>query len=329
MNSATQPDMRDVHDQAEDWFARLRAPDCRKEDRIACRQWLEDPHNRAAYREVKRVWECTAALQMSPEIAQATEMAMRGSASHYNVPRRRWRIPAAAAAVAMLALALSPLTPWGQRGNHYETATGEQRRITLADGSKVLLDAESDLTVRYGERERTLVLKKGQAQFDVEKDPHRPFIVRAADGSVRAIGTAFQVRVIGNEVLVTLLEGKVAVDVPSITPAAQPETLIAGEQVAYSTRKSVFRKQEADLEVAKGWTYGDLVFKRWRLDDLVAEMNRYSITKLVIEDPSLGGLVVSGRFHAGDHESLILALESDWPVRATTGVGGEVALYRR
>jgi transmembrane sensor len=146
---------------------------------------------------------------------------------------------------------------------------------------------------------------------------------------VTALGTEFQVRVMGRDVVVTLLEGKVAVDVPGPSNTKARETLVAGQQVVYNVRKEIGKKREADLEVAKGWTYGDLVFKRWRLDDLVAEMNRYSPTKLVIQDSSLGELVVSGRFHAGDHQSLILALENDWPVRAGIASAGEIALYRR
>lgn len=328
MNLVHSSTEQDVQARAEDWFARLRAPDCPATEHSACELWRNaSPENEAAYQEVQRLWERSALLRLSPEIAHATAMAMRPSGLMR--VQRRWHLPAAAA-VTLLALGLGLFTPWMQRGNAYTTGTGEQRSITLVDGSKVLLDAESQLTVRYSEHQRKLLLTKGQAQFKVEHDKQRPFVVQAANGAVTALGTEFQVRVIGQEVLVTLLEGKVAVDMPGPSNAKATETLIAGQQIAYSKqKKEVWKKRAADLEVAKGWTYGDLVFKRWRLDDLVAEMNRYSPTKLVIEDPSLGDLVVSGRFHAGDHQSLILALENDWPVRADPVSSMQVALYRR
>lgn len=316
---------------AEDWFARMRAPGCTEIERAAFRRWLqESADNEAAYQQVQTVWERTARLRTSPGIADATREALQARAPHRRrrLAGRRWQWPAAAAAALALAVGLSVLGtgaglwPPGflAEGESFVTATAEQRSITLTDGSSVLLDAESVLRVDYDDQARNLVLERGQAQFKVARDPGRPFLVEAGNSVVRALGTEFQVRVDDRAVTVTLLEGKVSVDAPGllggILAPPRSEVLEAGQKVEVASRRQPLTPKPADLEVAKGWTHGDLVFKRWRLEDLVAEMNRHSQTRIRIEDAALRDLLVSGRFRAGDQQSLIQALEHEWPIDA-------------
>lgn len=320
--------------QAENWFARLRASDCTAADLAAFERWRdESPGHAAAYRNVERTWRQLDALRAKASIVAATAEAVRAASQTRVVPgtRPRWKWMAAIAAALVVALTLGLLRPWAAEpaGERFATVTGEQRHIQLADGSEVLLDAESELVVHLKDHERDLFLEKGQAQFDVAHDAQRPFIVRAASGAIKALGTEFQVRVDGDDVLVTLLKGKISVDVAQTFAADKSDTLIAGQQIRFNHRHDVWTKKKADIEVAQGWTYGDLVFKQWHLDDLVAEMNRYSDTKIRIADASLAELPVSGRFHAGDHDSLILALEHDWPIVAKQASDGEIALHRR
>lgn len=313
---------------AEDWFVRLRARDCTEIERAAFRRWLqESPDNETAYSHVQKVWERTAELRRNPAIADATREALDARAPRRRrwVADRRWRWPAAAAAALALAVGLSvmgtsvDLWSLGIGGESFATTTAEQRTITLTDGSTVLLDAESTLRVDYDDESRNLVLEHGQAEFKVTHDG-RPFVVKAAGSLVRALGTEFQVRVDDKAVTVTLLQGKVSVDSPGLLGGllAPPrsEVLTAGQKVEVASRRKPLQAKPADLEVAKGWTHGDLVFKRWRLEDLVAEMNRYSNTRIRIEDDALRNLMVSGRFRAGDQKSLIQALEQEWPIEA-------------
>lgn len=325
---------------AEDWFVRLRDPACSDIERAAFRRWLvEHPDHADAYRQVQTAWMRSAGLRGRPAIAAATRAALqqrapRPRAKRWARSRRGWAV----AAALLLAVAVGVLVPrtWvtglGIAGERLVTATAEQRHITLTDGSTVLLDAESVLHVQYDDSERRLVLERGQAEFDVRRDG-RPFIVQAADGSVRALGTAFQVRVDGKAVMVTLLEGRISVDVPGllggILVPPRSEVLEPGQALHFEGRRKPLEPQPADLEVAQAWPQGELVFRRWRLEDLLVEMNRHAEVKLRIAEPSLRDLPVSGRFQAGDQQSLLLALQAEWPIRALPQQGREIALTSR
>lgn len=339
----------DLRQQAGDWFARLRAPGCTDIERAAFKRWINDSAiHLAAYRELDEMWDRLEVLKAhSPVITAETRHALRQRVPPSRrvnpaVRRRRWQMAAAAVLVAAIGtLVMHPVaqhslpTQWAApagSGERFVTATAEQRRITLTDGSEVLLDAESVLRVRYDEAARYLALERGQAQFKVSRDAQRPFIVKAGDGAVRAIGTEFQVRVESQAVLVTLLEGKVSVDVPGVlgglVKPAQSETLTAGQQLRYGEKRAPLAKQVADVEVAQAWTQGDLVFKKWPLDELVTEMNRHTTIKIRIEDEALRDLKVNGRFRAGDQQSLILALQYQWAIQAQRITDTEIALRR-
>lgn len=333
---------------AEDWFARLSADDVTADDRVAFENWRSaSPKNDAAYREVERLWRRSGALHRYPEIVEAMDEPPARR------PRRR-RLPLAAAATVLVAVAVGLLQPWellAPGGERTATVT-EQRNLMLADGSTVLLDANSQVRVRYGEYERNVILERGQAQFTVAHDPQRPFVVEAGDGAIKALGTRFQVSVDGSAVTVTLLEGRVQVEgagTEQQRPAPQstvhspqstnpPQTtnhkpqatlLNPGEQLTFDTRRDLWNKQPVDLAAAQDWIKGDLVFEEWRLSAFVNEMNRYSDTKVRIQDESIENLLISGRFHTGDQKSVVQMLETGWPVNAQTASDNEVVLSRR
>ena len=116
----------------------------------------------------------------------------------------------------------------------YETRIGEQNSITLVDGSVIQLNTDSHIQVNYEKNQRSIVLMAGEAHFEVAKDPSRPFVVKAGDGMVRAVGTAFTVRINPEALKVIVTEGKVALAAATkvlpatteldTTPTAQPQT---------------------------------------------------------------------------------------------------------
>lgn len=311
----------ETHAVAQQWFARLLAPDCSETERAAFMRWrAADPAHDAAYRQVEAIWEHSAGLKDDSDIAAALQDALRPVRQRRRVWFDGWPSLATAATV-VIAVALVLWSTWP--GNtpppmRYATALGEQQTITLEDGSQVVLDTDTELLVRFGQRERSLTLQRGQAGFTVQKDKNRPFVVNAASGTVTATGTQFQVRLTDRSGIVTLLEGQVVIASQS-GEQRQTATLSPNERIVIQPDGHLTNRQRisvTELVGLRGWTEGNLVVEEWSLANAVAEMNRYSDTKLRLADPSLGSILVSGVFKTGDQKSFALALEYGWSIRA-------------
>ena len=227
----------------------------------------------------------------------------------------------------------------------FETAVGERSTVVLPDDSIVTLNTDTLLEVRFAEGSdvRRVVLQRGQAHFDVETDP-RPFEVLAGGRRIEALGTAFDVRIdteLG--VLVTLLEGRVAIDeggdhaavedsqssageTPSDAKPALPTVLQAGEQLIVRPNEPQ-QVIPVDVERIVGWREGRLVFRDDPLREVVKEINRYSTRKLFVDDDErLEGIQIGGVFKAGSTESFVAAVEEFYPVEARRVASNRIAL---
>ena len=316
---------------AEAWLARLLSPQCSPGDRAAFEDWLaESPDHVDAYLEAESVHAMAGKLA-SDDLLRATARQARRRIGEEAARRSRW-LSALSGIAATLAIALGAAY-WLARApvvtiEQYATSVGEQRTVVLKDGTEMLLDTGSSVTTRFSDRERRVAVAHGRVQFSVGRDPRRPFLVEAGPGIVRDIGTTFQVSRSGEEITVGLIEGAVVVAIDEGTAAARSSTLAPGEQVAIDASGELQAKRPLDLAVAQAWPRGDLVFKERRLDQLLAEMNRYSQTQLRLADPELGALTVSGVFHIDDHQALVTALEQGWSLRAQRVGEHEIVLHR-
>lgn len=334
---------REMQGQAEYWFFRLLEPDCSASEREACRLWrAEDPANEAAWRDVERIWQDSSELMSDPAIAQAVRQAQPRRAATARAPsltparsparpfaRARWAVPLAALATAAV-VAVVVLGPgrwwWGDdvpAGQRHATVLGEQRTLSLADGSTVVMDTSTVLLERFSKGRRRIDLVQGQADFQVRSDAQRPFVVHAANGTVTAVGTRFQVRTEARTSTVTLLEGVVQVDAGDGRRSA---TLSPGQRLRFDDGR--WQLGSVDLDMARGWAEGHLFARNWRLADLLHDMNRYSAHRLLLADPTLADLPISGTFRVGDQASLVLALEHGWSLRARTAGNGDIVLER-
>jgi transmembrane sensor len=213
------------------------------------------------------------------------------------------------------------------------TDIGESRRLMLPDGSSVQLNTESAVVVRLTGTERRVQLVRGEANFQVAKNPVRPFIVSAGAVAVRAVGTAFDVRLQPEAVEVLVTEGRVrvnnAADGASLltTPAAISDEplLVAGQRAVVSTAATtaasatVVTLDPAEIGQATSWQSGRLEFVATPLASIVDEFNRYNRHKLVIADPRLAARRFGGTFAVGDHEELVRLLEANFGVMAERG----------
>jgi len=191
-------------------------------------------------------------------------------------------------------------------GGSYQTAIGEQKTITLADGSKVKLNTNTKITVDFSDLDRSVILDQGQAYFIVTKNPKRPFIVNFDSGSVTAIGTEFEVYNKGQEVVVSLVEGKVKVrpnQVKVITTQSDLEEIVMatnydlaiGAQISLS-QEHISTVTKTDNKLINAWQKEQLIFREASLEHVVSEINRYSRQRIILAQPSLGDKIISGVF---------------------------------
>lgn len=214
--------------------------------------------------------------------------------------------------------------------NEFATAKGERRTISLADGSRLTLNTDSIVRVHVGAERRLVHLLRGQALFEVAEDPHRPFVVQAAERQVTALGTIFEVRLDDDRMKVTLVEGKVVVDeAPARTsekdPVMIPAVLAPGQELV-AIAGSRPRIVPVDIDEQLSWLDGFVEFRDVPLAEAVAEMNRYTQKPLVIRDDATGKLRVSGLFRTGDPGRFAAIVSELLPIRQRPLPNGAVEL---
>ncbi|QCB55641.1 DUF4880 domain-containing protein [Sphingopyxis sp. PAMC25046] len=217
------------------------------------------------------------------------------------VRERPWGRYAMAASVALAAF--GGTVAYDHWAGRISTERGEVRRIALEDGSILTLNGSSAVQVRYEDDIRRIILRRGEASFEVAHNKQRPFVVSAEGLDVRAVGTEFVVGIEDGGVEVTVEEGVVAVG-GKASGAVQPRYIRRNEQfVAAATgpRKAVL--DAADVERRIAWRNGVLVFNGQQLGAAAEEVNRYSNLRVVIEDPTLARAEFMGVFKLGDAQA--------------------------
>ena len=209
----------------------------------------------------------------------------------------------------------------------YETRVGGFSRIVLDDGSVIDLNTNSDVRVRLRGDRREVRLLRGEGRFQVAHDRERPFTVAAADTAVRAVGTAFSVRLRDSEqVDVLVSEGRVAV-APGPLAAPGAAEVAAGEAaVVREAQVSVSRVEPQALARRMAWTSGRLEFRGESLVEAVEEFNRYNRRQIRLSAESLRELRVGGSFSATDPESFAGALASAFKLRVALDDVNEIVL---
>lgn len=353
----------ELREQAAAWHERVSRNGASEEERCELESWLaQSPAHRLAYEEVAQTWARLQSLASDPQILELRHEAALRLTRGASAKHRPWKLAAAAAVLLSLALTLVNTLPQssdrsvltslvaalqGHKATNYATATGERLTVNLEDGSQITLDTQSTLAVEYTSTERRVRLTRGQALFEVAKDRLRPFVVDAHHRRLVALGTAFDVRIEGAQVKVTMVEGTVRVErVPAPMAAATPDspgrgkqsvgpsaataiaTITAGEQlIAVEGHQDSVRP--ADAERSTSWRHGQIIFDDTRLADAIAELNRYSLTQLQLQDAALADLRLSGAFATGRPQLFLEALTSYFPIEAVQSDERRVLLKAR
>ncbi|MEJ7926391.1 FecR domain-containing protein [Sphingobium sp. AN641] len=194
----------------------------------------------------------------------------------------------------------------------FQTAIGQRTMLTLGDGSRVMLNSSSRVQVAYTRRERRLTLIDGQAWFEVARHQPRPFVVYAGGLRVEAHGTAFDVRIMKGLTEVMLAEGKVTVASQrgaggDARIGMNPRQLVIASATGMTVR-------QVDPDAWRNWREGVVRLDNIPLSQAVAEMNRYSKTRLQVANEATGKIAISGAFHAGATTAFLEALEMGFHV---------------
>jgi transmembrane sensor len=251
----------------------------------------------------------------------------------FDVLRRRRGIVVGLAASIVAAIA-TPIALHLVRSQQFEpvvtiveTQAGENRQVPLADGSIVSVGARSVLWATLSRDAREVTLERGEAFFQVAKDPARPFTVKIGNTKVAAVGTAFNIRRAGERVVVAVAEGIVKVDAP-VAQGASPSgaQLGVGQQLSINTNNGSSIMQVVDAGGIAVWRDGLLQYRDEPLPSVIADVTRYSKYEIVIADPAVAELRVTGTVFTNDVESWLQSLEAALPVRAVRAPDGAVRL---
>lgn len=306
----------------------------------------------AAFERVQAAHALAASLALTVEmqalrhetLARRVDTNLRRSRRH-----RGWSIAASLFGAAVLGvLILSSQLPWNAAvdsrqaaaTNIYQTGVGQRAVVTLDDGSVITLNTDSRVSAHYRPGLRAVTLERGQALFKVAKDKNRPFVVSAAGREVTALGTEFDVYLSKRAFEVTLLEGRVTVTrepAPDTASAAKPAgrdraavlaELRPGQQFV-ALAKARPQVRATDVKRVVSWRHGQIVFENERLEDAIAEMNRYSRRQVVLDDEHLASLKISGAFNTGDTGTFVEALSAYFPIEHSAAQGDTIVLKPR
>ncbi len=282
-------------------------------------RWLaESRGHREAYDSVARTQGSVQQAASHPHIlALRHQVAIELTQRNGRWSRASFRVAVAAVVMAgAVGLAMVMDMPgWMAGKGRYSTEIGERIQVVLPDQSQMTLNTQTRIKTAFSADERRVVLKEGQALFEVSKDPRRPFIVEAAGRQFIAVGTAFDVRVNGERVQVTMVEG--SVKVPAGTAGAEAVLIKAGDQlsVGHSSPDPAPRAiGSAGVERAISWREGRVIFEETALSEAIAEMNRYSEQRISLDSPELEKLKVSGAFATGKTQAFVEAVMVYFPV---------------
>ncbi len=316
------PDRELLMEEAAAWVAKLDGGELTADGLRTLRAWAQQsPYHYAALEEMAEHWDSLDVLAVYRDKLDAPAESFM---------RKNWVSAALAAGLAMLVVAIwFTVDPAANditaQNATYATAVGEQRDIALPDGSRIRINTNSRLRVAYTKERRTVRLYRGEVFVEVVTSADSPFEVDTGNIMVTAVGTAFAVRIEeSNAVEVNVTEGRVRVNTQATLPVADSPGAESNEYTAELNARqqvrfdqvigSVQTLEQAQLERELSWRDGMLIFDRQPLEQVVAEVSRYTSVKIVITDPGLRRLEFGGYFPTGDIEALLNTLESNFGI---------------
>lgn len=298
--------------EALEWFVLMKDEQASKADRLGFERWLAaDPGHADAYDRARALWERFDIVK--PEYDRLRQSGRMG---------RRGVVLGGLAAILTVPTAYV-LTRPGAFAD-YTTAVGERITVTLPDASTVELGSHSALSLDFTPQQRRLLLHRGQAFFRVAADAGRPFIVEAETGRTQALGTAFDVKLTGDEVVVSVIEHSVRVQ----AARSAPVFIEAGWQLSYAS-DGVQAPQRVDLAMVQAWRQDRLIVEDVPLRRVLTELERYRRGRIVLMDRTIGDIPVTAIFDTRHTEKALQIIAETLPVRVLSASDYLALVYPR
>jgi transmembrane sensor len=293
--------------EAVDWLVRLNSGMATDADRTAFLHWRgQTPDHDQAAREIEALWRDVGRTPVAHAHRIQPVGPRRGAVTRRFVLAGTGLAAAAACGLVVETGALNRLF------SDFATGVGERRDVDLPDGSLAHLNTESALSLAYTGAERRLSLAAGESVFEVVHEG-RPFIVDAGGGNVTATGTVFGVRCGSDRTEVTCAEGTILVSLK----AGDAQRLQPGEGTSYDGQRFLSPVESVDLATLTAWRRGKLIFNNRPLNQVVAEIERYQVGRIVVIGEGLQAMPVSGVFDLDDVPGIMRTIASTLPVSVT------------
>lgn len=303
-----------LDDQALAWLVRLNSGHLAEHEQQEFWDWLQtSAAHQAAYIRAETLWQkadIVATLKTTQPVTSAFTL---------------WPNWALACGILVMVMAAS-FFALHTSATHYQlaTAVGEQRQVTLEDGTRVILNTNSQLDVTYTGTQRVATLTRGEVYFDVQANPQRPFDVLTRFGMVRVLGTHFSVNQQPDDATITVAEGRVALGkLPGDTGAfAALIELQTNQQLSLQQAYAGEAPVALNAKSALAWRDRQLVFQKQKLARVVNELNRYFNSKITLADPSLEDLEITAVIQLSDLNTTLSALCQPLQLRAQFDADG-------
>src|SRR5690554_340161 len=292
------------------WFVRLTSENVTNSEREQWLAWRQaDPTHEYAWQQIEKVTQKFNASGVSAELGMA-------ALDRPACPTRRRAVQQVVSIVALGGIGWAAYEPLiGQHWEaDFETATGEQRRVTLQDGTLLTLNTRSAVDIMFTEQQRQILVRKGEVLIETAQENsrvYRPFFVRTPQGKIEALGTSFSVRLNKQVSQVSLYEGALKIQ----TSTAAEQRLFAGHATQFTA--SHIAPAVSISNTRPFWTDGFFVADDMPLIEFIAELARYRRGHLSV-DKNLAHLRISGTFPIADTDRVLETIAMTLPVKIET-----------
>lgn len=295
--------IRQAEDSAIVWLAKLNSPDLTQAEQDAFFAWIEaSPHHQAAYIKAEQLWQRGAALE---GVREPAAMPARVQPWWTLAGWQGWAV--ACSCLLVVGLMWFAVASNQNHTSIYQTAIGEQQTLELDDGSVLILNTNSQITVHYSAHKRSVNLLSGEVFFDVAKDTQRPFNIETRFGLVRVLGTRFAVYESPTDAVVTVVSGRVALGRAAETSGefVSSAVLQADQRLSLRSAQAGQLAENLDANASLAWRKRQLIVNDQPLRELIADLNRYFPETIALADAGLGERKITAVIQLGNIQTTL------------------------